>query len=105
VCEAHSESIAVFGDLQVGSLGTPFQHAASIVLHGNVTSDTLVVDDNYFLGNKVFAVFGNVTLVGPVPATTWTRLAATAQPGDSSIVLAGAVAWPVGATIVVTPTE
>lgn len=89
----------------MGSVAAPFQHAASIVLHGNVTSDTLVVDDNYFLGNKVLAVFGNVTLVGSVPSTTWTRLAATAQPGDASILIAGTVAWPVGATIVVTPTE
>jgi hypothetical protein len=95
----------VFGELQVGAPGAPFQHAASIVLHGDVGSEALVLDDNYFLGNKVLAVFGNLTLVGPAPSTAWCRLAAPAPAGATSITVNNVVAWPIGGKIVVTATE
>ncbi len=89
----------------MGTPAAPFQHSASIILHGTPDSDTLVVDDNYFLGNKVLAVFGNLSLVGPAPTTSWCRLAAPAGVGATVVSVDTTVAWPVGGTVVITATE
>ena len=90
---------------EVGTEASPFPYPASITLYGNRTSPTLVVDNSYFLGNKVMAVFGNVSFVAATPAVLWSKLAATAVSGADTLVLVDAVDWPVGATVVVTPTE
>ena len=91
--------------LEVGTTAAPFPYPATITLYGNASSPALVLDNSYFLGNKVMAVFGNVSVVGPVPTVTWSKLSAPASAGDTSITIADTVTWPVGATIVITPTE
>jgi hypothetical protein len=51
-------------------------------------------------GSKVLAVReGSVTLVGQPKRPVFTLLAATASPGDTSIVVEGAVNWVAGAWV------
>jgi hypothetical protein len=67
-------TILVLGELVVGNASAPFLRNAEIVLHGNRNSPTLVVSNEHFLGNKVLAIFGNVSLHGRARQRTWTRL-------------------------------
>ncbi len=97
--------IVVFGELQVGNVTHPFKHRGVIQLNGVRTSPTVVVDNAYFLGNKVMAVFGRLSLAGLPRAVTWTKLGALAAAGSTSITLAQPVDWRVGDEIVITPTE
>jgi hypothetical protein len=91
--------------VQVGNATNPFTRSATIQLNGVRTSPTTVVDNSYFLGNKVLAVFGRVSLAGVPRAVTWTRLSATAPAGSTSITLDQPVDWRAGDEIVLTPTE
>jgi hypothetical protein len=97
--------IVVFGELQVGNVSNPFRNNAVIELNGVRTSPTVVVDNSYFLGNKVMAVYGKLSLVGLPRAVTWTRLAGDHAAGSSILNLAEPVDWRVGDEIVITPTE
>jgi hypothetical protein len=99
-----ADSIVVFGDLQVGNSSRPFTNNASIVLTGTRSSPTVVVDNAYPLGNKLIAVFGNLSLVGVPRSVTWTRLAAPAPAGSNTLLLAQPVDWQVGEEVVVSPT-
>jgi hypothetical protein len=100
-----ADGIVVFGELQVGTAEAPFTHTAVIALNGVRTSPTVVVDNAYFLGNKVLAVFGRVSLAGLPRAVTWTRLAAAAPAGATNLTLAEPVDWGVGDEVAITPTE
>ena len=97
-----AERISVTGMLQVGTPEEPFEHSAKILLEGDRLSDTLVVGEGVFLGNKVLAVFGELSLHGVHRATSWSRLALTAAAGDSSITVATDVDWQTGDEIVFT---
>ena len=99
-----AERILVTGMLQVGTPEAPFEHSAKILLEGDRLSDTLVVGEGVFLGNKVLAVFGELSLHGVHRATSWSRLALTATAGDSSITVATDVDWQAGDEIVFTQT-
>ena len=68
------------------------------------TSPTIVVDNAYFLGNKVMAVFGNLSMVGVPRPVTWTKLAAPVSSGATSLTLAVPVDWRVGEEIAISPT-
>ena len=83
---------------------SPFPYQATIQLFGVSNSTTLLVDNSYFLGNKVMAVFGNVSMVAPAPNVTWSKLASTVTPGNTTLSIIDTVSWPVGSTIVITPT-
>ena len=56
----------------------------NIILHGTYGDRTLVIDD-IDASNKVLAVTGGIELYGNPPATTWTRLAAYADAGSTTI--------------------
>lgn len=99
------DSIVVFGNFEVGSAEKPFLGNATIMLYGIRSSPTVVVDNAYFLGNKLMAVFGNVTMYGKPRNTTWTRLGSTARAGWSNVTLSQAVDWSVGDEIVISATE
>ena len=64
-------------------------------------------DNNLFLGNKVFANLGSLSMVGRPCSTPWTRLAAPASPGDSTLTLSTSVAgqWFAGDHLAISPTE
>jgi cell surface hyaluronidase len=99
------DSIVVFGNLEIGSAQKPFLGNATIMLYGIRSSPTVVVDNAYFLGNKLIAVFGNVTMYGKSRNTTWTRLGGTARAGWSNVTLSRAVDWSAGDEIVISATE
>ena len=99
-----ADRILVTGMLQVGTPEAPFEHSAKILLEGDRLSDTLVVGEGVFLGNKVLAVFGELSLHGVHRATSWSRLALTAAAGDSSITVTTDVDWQAGDEIVFTQT-
>ena len=99
-----ADTILVWGTFQVGTRDSPFQHQARITLHGSISSNTLVVSNDHYLGNKVIAVFGDMLLYGQPIAVDRAKLAAPAAPGDTHIVLDRAVAWEGGSTIVLAPT-
>jgi len=57
----------------------------NIILHGTYGDRALVIDDKIDASNKVLAVTGGIELYGNPPATTWTRLAAYADAGSTTI--------------------
>uniref|UniRef100_A0A7N4NVE6 Fibrocystin-L n=1 Tax=Sarcophilus harrisii TaxID=9305 RepID=A0A7N4NVE6_SARHA len=100
--ELQAENILITdgGILQIGTEASPFQHKAVITLHGHLRSPELPV-----YGAKTLAVReGILDLHGlPIPVT-WTRLAQTAEAGESTLVLQEAVTWNVGDEIVIATT-
>jgi hypothetical protein len=48
-------------------------------------------------------VTGDLNLYGIVPGSVWTRLSASAKPGDTSIIVDDATDWIVGNTIGIAP--
>ena len=100
-----AKSITVFGYLEVGLPAQPFTHKAQIIIDGVLSDPTVIVSNSMFLGNKVMAVFGEVNLWGNVRVVPWTKLAATALPGDRTLQLLQPVDWVAGDAIVITTTE
>ncbi|XP_072925977.1 LOW QUALITY PROTEIN: PKHD1 like 1, tandem duplicate 1 [Hemitrygon akajei] len=100
--ELQAENILITdgGLLQVGTNSTPFQHKATITLHGHLRSRELPL-----YGSKTLAVReGTLELHGrPIPVT-WTHLAETAEAGTSTITLQKAVSWKAGDQIVIATT-
>ena len=89
------------GTLQVGTEEEPFMHTAEIVLYGHVLSTELPI-----YGAKTLAVrHGTLDLHGKKLNVTWTRLDATAYPGDDTITLQEPVPWEVGGKIVIASTS
>ncbi|KXZ47884.1 hypothetical protein GPECTOR_32g497 [Gonium pectorale] len=86
------------GQLLVGSETTPYPGRAKITL---VTQPHVDIELPLY-GSKVIAVRdGKVVLHGQHKEPTWTRLAATADVGASSILLAGRVNWRPGDVIAI----
>ncbi|XP_038070546.1 fibrocystin-L-like isoform X1 [Patiria miniata] len=100
--ELHAENILIVdgGLLQVGTEEEPFQHEATIMMHGHVRSQELPL-----FGAKTLAVRnGTLDLHGkPVPIT-WTRLAQTSAAGATRMVLEQSVTWKAGDQIVIAST-
>ncbi|KAJ8026384.1 Fibrocystin-L [Holothuria leucospilota] len=100
--ELHAEYIIITngGSLTVGTEDKPFQHEATIMLHGHVRTQELPI-----FGSKVLAVRnGTLDLHGKPVATTWTYLASTVFPGDVEMTLVQPVDWNVGNKIVIAST-
>lgn len=106
--------VVVWGELVVGSPTAPYAHAAGaeIVLTGDRFAVGPIVDNNLFLGNKCLVVLGKASLVAPPVVRAWTRLAAPARAGATTLALAEPVTataaargWGAGATIALAPTE
>ncbi|KAM9824037.1 PKHD1 like 1, tandem duplicate 1 [Neosynchiropus ocellatus] len=100
--ELQAENILIVGGghLIVGTEEQPFQHQATITLHGAVRAPELPV-----YGAKTLAIReGTLDLHGkPVPQT-WTRLAATAAEGATTITLEKKVTWKANDKIVIATT-
>ena len=103
--EVNTESIVNYGEFFIGTPAVPHQHHAEIVIHGNRTSSTVVVSDQHFLGNKVIANFGNMSLHGRTPSVIHEKIAVTAEAGATSITMIGPVDWQVNDTIVLAGTS
>ncbi|CAH1247131.1 PKHD1L1 [Branchiostoma lanceolatum] len=88
------------GLFQVGTEEDPFQHQATITLHGNLRSKELPI-----YGAKVLAVReGTLDLHGMPVTHTWTLLAETAAAGTDTLVLEQAVTWQAGDSVVIATT-
>jgi len=93
--------IAANGTLQIGTEQQPFTHNAVITMYGNVRSIELPI-----FGSKVVAVRnGTIEMHGKNVGVTWTKLSATANIGDTSIMVKDSVSnWPIGGQIVIATT-
>ena len=89
------------GQFLVGSAEQPYQHRALITVHGHVRSKELPV-----YGAKSLSLReGFLGLYGKHIPHTWTYLAATANPDDTSITLTQpATGWNINDEIVITAT-
>ncbi|XP_072027284.1 LOW QUALITY PROTEIN: fibrocystin-L-like [Amphiura filiformis] len=88
------------GLLQVGTEQEPFQHQATIMMHGHVGSKELPL-----YGAKTLAVReGTLDLHGKHIPVTWTYLAQTINAGDTSMTLIEPVTWEIGDQIVIAAT-
>ncbi|KAK7898488.1 hypothetical protein WMY93_019341 [Mugilogobius chulae] len=100
--ELQAENILITdgGTLQIGTEEKPFQHKATITLHGNLRSPEIPVYGAKTLGVRE----GTLDLHGiPIPVP-WTRLAETANNGSSTLKLKDAVTWKQGDEIVIAST-
>ena len=100
----NADTIVVWGEMVVGTAARPFEHLATINLHGYHGSDVVVASPKHFLGNKVMAVFGNVSMFGKGRDTQFVKLRRPALPGDTRVVLAEPVDWRKGDLVVIAPT-
>jgi hypothetical protein len=98
-------SIVVFGKFEIGSASQPFLGNATVVVFGVRSSPTVVVDNAYFLGNKLIAVYGTFSVYGIPRNVTWARLATTAAAGSNVLTVASEVDWRVGEEVVITATD
>lgn len=99
--ELRTESIMVYGRLQVGSADRPFRHRAVITLTGSAGARA-----PGHTGSKVLAVMGGVLdLHGEPRGLSWTRLARTARAGATQLLLERPVDWGPGDRIVIASTD
>ena len=96
--------IEVYGKLRAGGPMCRLRSESSITLHGSRPSDNL---NGPWPGHKgIYAYHGGKIDIHAVEYYhTWSRLAVTAEPGDTMILLQDTVNWDVGMTIVVTTTH
>eukprot|EP00638_Chattonella_subsalsa_P015791 CAMPEP_0117829880 /NCGR_PEP_ID=MMETSP0949-20121206/8130_1 /TAXON_ID=44440 /ORGANISM="Chattonella subsalsa, Strain CCMP2191" /LENGTH=3868 /DNA_ID=CAMNT_0005670717 /DNA_START=230 /DNA_END=11837 /DNA_ORIENTATION=- len=99
-----TKKMDVWGFFEVGKPNRPFTSEFELVLHGVRTSPTLIIDNAHFLGNKVLAVLGEMTMVG-MSTVTSTRLSTTAEAGDEVIYVDDWNDWQDDQEIVLTSTE
>ena len=98
--------VLVTGLLVAGNATNPYKSRLTITLQGNLLSPTLIVVNRQFLGNKVMAVYGNLSMHGTPRAFVNTRLSATVLPGATTFTVIDPVDWQAGNdTIVVSSTE
>ena len=95
-----TEWIMVFGELQIGTEESPFQHKATITLTDNVESEQLMGmgDRGIMMSGGTLNLHGNRT-------HTWTKLASTAEAGATTINVLDASQWQAGDEIVLASTD
>ena len=85
---------------QIGTEANPHSSKATVMLHGNLRSKELPI-----YGTKTLAIReGTLDLHGLPAEPSWTRLAATANAGDTQITLEVPVNWNVGDSIAIAST-
>jgi parallel beta-helix repeat protein len=93
------------GELIVGTEDEPFTGKAIFTLHGTRADRDIYFHDKMFEGgNKVIANTGKLRMYGKTVGRKWTRLANTANAGQSWILLADEPTdWAVGDELGITP--
>jgi hypothetical protein len=106
------KSVKLWGILDIGTDFSPIPRGvtATVAMHGDLFSHTVIMAEGLFLVNKVIAVMGELTAVGTplegYEAATFTKLHITAGAGATELTVKGDVSsWPVGASVGVSPTE
>lgn len=100
----HAEHILIVdnGSFEVGTEEKPFEHKATITLHGHVLSTELPVYGAKSLSLRT----GYLGLHGKHILNTWTKLSKTVAPGDTEIELIFEVSdWKVGDEMVIASTS
>lgn len=99
-----AREIVVNGTLTAGSAACPITGKVTVTLTGGKSGigSAELLDSK--AGMKGILVHGAVSLFGRRPYPTWTRLGASAWPGNSSIELAETVDWRAGDRVVVVTT-
>ena len=103
--ELQFENMAIQGNFSIGTKEQPFKHKATISVHGNRSSATMVVSDQHFLGSKAIANFGDIQWHGTAPSVPHAKLERSAMPGDTELHMDTAVDWRANDTIVITSTD
>ena len=93
------------GKLQVGTAEEPFTNNFDLVLAGNHFTEDQPLPNGPNLGAKALGVFGFADIHGVDVGTSWTKLAATASAGDTTIELTEEVVWAEGSEIVISTTS
>jgi hypothetical protein len=98
--ELSTEWIMLHGELEIGTEARPHTRNATITLVDNVKDEQLMGmgDRGIMLSGGTLNLHGNIT-------NTWTKLAATAEKGSSSIEVLDASQWQVGDQIVLASTD
>ncbi|XP_021347967.1 fibrocystin-L-like [Mizuhopecten yessoensis] len=98
--------IILGGRLIIGWPDAPYLGNSQIILRGNwQTAEYTDLTNAPTVGAKAIGVFGGLDLHGIDVGVSWTRLAATAAAGASTITLAKAVNWTAGNEIVLATTS
>ncbi len=95
-----TEWIMVFGELQIGTEAAPFQHKATITLTDRNKGEQMMGlgDRGIMLSGGTLNLHGNRT-------NAWTKLAATAEAGSTTIHVLDASQWMAGDEIVLASTD
>ncbi|KAK7105773.1 hypothetical protein V1264_017108 [Littorina saxatilis] len=97
--------IVVSGRLSIGWENEPFNGSARILLRGDHSTPKFPVSNGPEFGAKFIGVLGGLDLHGVKPSVTWSRLAATASSGDTTLTLEDSVTWAVGNEVMLTTTD
>jgi cell migration-inducing and hyaluronan-binding protein len=90
----------VHGELEIGTEAKPFTHKATITLTDNVKDEQLMG-----MGDRGIMLSGGTLNLHGNRSNSWTKLAATAEAGSSSIEVLDASQWQVGDQIVLASTD
>ena len=92
--------------LEIGTQATPFTHNFDLVLRGDHHTEDQPMFDAPNCGAKALCIYGHNAKDVPIPAfldmhgqdvgSTWVKLAATANAGDTTLTLSESVSWAVG---------
>ena len=86
----------------INDVDPTFQHSITINLLGDPSSYDWPLPEGPVMGAKSIGVFGRLKLKGADTSIAWTKLGGSADSGTNTLVLAEAVDWTVGASIMVT---
>src|SRR5690606_14769815 len=98
--ELNTEWIMVHGELEIGTEANPFTHKATITLTDNVKDEQLMG-----MGDRGIMLSGGTLNLHGNRSNSWTKLAATAEAGSSTIDVLDAAQWQVGDEIVLASTD
>ncbi|KAK2830693.1 hypothetical protein Q5P01_018624 [Channa striata] len=93
------------GRLIAGSSDQPFRGQLNIRLRGNHLTPEWPLSNGPNQGSKVLGVFGSLELHGQPHSVYFTKLAATANAGSTTVTLAQCVDWQVGDQVVISTTS
>jgi cell migration-inducing and hyaluronan-binding protein len=103
--ELSTEWIMLHGELQIGTEAKPFTRKATITLTDNVKGEDFGgLGGNDRSDRGIMLMGGTLNLHGGVK-NTWTKLAATANAGSTSIQVLNAAEWRTGDEIVLASTD
>jgi hypothetical protein len=96
-----TEWIVVHGELAIGTEAKPYTRKATITLTDNVKGEEVMAD----MGDRGIMLSGGTLNLHGSTTHTWTKLAATANAGATSIKVLDAKGWKVGDEIVLASTD